>query len=47
MTVARELETRGVHPALVEGYGAARPVAANTDDGGRERNRRVEIWLTE
>jgi phosphate transport system substrate-binding protein len=42
--VASALETRGVHPALVEGYGAARPVAANSDDAGRERNRRVEIW---
>ncbi|MBL8627030.1 MAG: substrate-binding domain-containing protein [Myxococcales bacterium] len=43
--VARALATRGVHAAVVRGLGAARPVADNRDAAGRERNRRVEIWL--
>jgi phosphate transport system substrate-binding protein len=43
--VARELTMRGVRPAVVRGLGAARPVADNRDAAGRERNRRVEIWL--
>jgi len=43
--VARALATRGVRAAVVRGLGAARPVADNRDAAGRERNRRVEIWL--
>jgi phosphate transport system substrate-binding protein len=43
--VARELEQRGIHPALVEGFGDALPIAANTNNLERERNRRVEVWL--
>ena len=45
--VARALAVRGVRAAVVRGLGAARPVADNRDAAGRERNRRVEIWLTE
>ncbi len=43
--VAGALATRGVRAAIVRGLGAARPVADNRDAAGRERNRRVEIWL--
>lgn len=31
--------------AAVTGRGSVRPVAANGTDGGRENNRRVEVWL--
>jgi phosphate transport system substrate-binding protein len=44
-SVADELETRGVHAAVVDGFGAERPVATNDDEHGREKNRRVEAWL--
>ena len=30
---------------LVMGYGAAAPIACNETDGGRQLNRRVEVWL--
>jgi len=29
----------------VEGLGEALPVANNDNESGRERNRRVEVWL--
>ncbi len=45
-TVARELATYGVRPAVAHGYGPIAPVAANDTPAGRERNRRVEVWLT-
>jgi len=45
-TVSRELATYGVRPAVVYGFGPAAPVAANDSPAGRERNRRVEVWLT-
>jgi len=44
-TIARELEIRGIHPAIVEGFGAAMPVASNATEADRQRNRRVEVWL--
>ncbi len=43
--VAKELEARGVKAAVVSGFGSALPVANNTDEAGRQRNRRVELWL--
>lgn len=43
--VARELEIRGVKASLVSGFGSALPVATNADEAGRQRNRRVELWL--
>ena len=43
--IAAELEERGVHPTVVEGFGAAMPVASNADEAGRARNRRVEAWV--
>lgn len=46
-SVKQELETHGVRVARVEGFGAAMPVASNETDVGRDRNRRVEAWITE
>lgn len=43
--IARELATRGVRAHVVAGHGAALPVASNATQVGRERNRRVEVWL--
>lgn len=43
--VARDLATYGVRPMVVQGYGPAAPVASNDTPAGRERNRRVEVWL--
>jgi phosphate transport system substrate-binding protein len=43
--VAQEFMQRGLKPATVQGFGPDLPVASNDIDAGRERNRRVEIWL--
>lgn len=43
--IASELALRGVRPAAVEGFGAALPIASNSSEADRERNRRVEVWL--
>ncbi len=43
--VSQELATRGIHASVVEGFGAAMPIASNTNDRERERNRRVEVWM--
>jgi phosphate transport system substrate-binding protein len=39
------LEQRGVVPEVSDGFGSALPVAPNTTPEGRERNRRVEVWV--
>jgi outer membrane protein OmpA-like peptidoglycan-associated protein len=45
--VKAALITRGVDPSRIgtEGYGKAYPVAGNTDAGGRQLNRRVEVVI--
>ncbi|MEA5097861.1 MAG: phosphate ABC transporter substrate-binding/OmpA family protein, partial [Burkholderiaceae bacterium] len=43
--VAEELARRGVKLSHVSGYGSSLPVADNRTPEGRERNRRVEIWV--
>jgi PiT family inorganic phosphate transporter len=43
--IAERLEDYGVHPALVTGLGAQTPVASNDSPSGRDRNRRVEVWV--
>jgi phosphate transport system substrate-binding protein len=44
-SVARLLRASGVNPAQVMGLGGALPVASNSDDLGRNKNRRVEVWV--
>lgn len=43
--VAQQFEQRGVNPSAVVGLGSQLPVASNDTPDGREKNRRVEIWL--
>jgi len=43
--VANRLAERGVDPARSRGMGGAAPVAANDSQLGKQRNRRVEVWL--
>lgn len=45
--VAEAFAQRGLKPATVKGFGPDLPVGANDNEAGRERNRRVEIWLKE
>jgi len=45
--VKSALISRGIEPSRIgtEGYGKAYPVASNTDSGGRQLNRRVEVVI--
>lgn len=43
--VADELIMNGLTVAVTEGFGSEHPVADNATAEGRERNRRVEIWI--
>jgi len=43
--VADEFKARGIKVSEVLGFGAERPVASNATPEGREKNRRVEVWL--
>ncbi|MET1076616.1 MAG: phosphate ABC transporter substrate-binding/OmpA family protein [Pseudomonas sp.] len=45
MAVRRELAKGGVMPREVTGLGDELPVAANSADSGRMKNRRVEVWV--
>lgn len=45
MAVRRELAKQGVLLREIVGMGDELPVAANSEDHGRIRNRRVEVWL--
>jgi phosphate transport system substrate-binding protein len=40
-----ELVRRGLKPSVVRGFGSELPVASNETADGREKNRRVEIWI--
>lgn len=46
-TAAAELATYGVKAKVVYGFGATVPLAADDTEAGRERNRRVEVWITD
>jgi phosphate transport system substrate-binding protein len=43
--VSEALSRRGVTSVVAEGFGSALPVASNRTPDGREKNRRVEIWI--
>jgi phosphate transport system substrate-binding protein len=43
--VAQQFEQRGVKAATVVGFGSQLAVASNDTPEGRQKNRRVEIWL--
>jgi phosphate transport system substrate-binding protein len=43
--VAGQMERRGIKPSLVTGFGQELPVADNGTEEGRDKNRRVEVWL--
>jgi len=43
--VAQQFEQRGVKAATVVGFGSQPAVASNDTPEGRQKNRRVEIWL--
>ena len=43
--VEAQFAQRGVKPGVVRGFGPELPVAANDTEEGRDKNRRVEIWL--
>ncbi|MFC6337953.1 OmpA family protein [Pseudomonas sp. CCM 7891] len=45
MAVRRELVKHGVVLRDIRGFGDEMPVAANTADEGRIKNRRVEVWV--
>jgi phosphate transport system substrate-binding protein len=44
--VAAALQAAGVTPAQAASFGAELPVADNATQAGRERNRRVEAYLS-
>lgn len=43
--VAAEFKKRGVNPGTTSGFGSAMPVASNDTEDGKNKNRRVEIWV--
>lgn len=44
-TIADQLQMRGIKPSVVKGFGKVMPIASNDTEDGREKNRRVEVWL--
>ncbi len=43
--VSDELAARGVHATFADALGQEMPISSNATEAGRERNRRVEVWL--
>ena len=44
-SIAREFTVRGIEPAVATGFGAVLPVGSNNTEYGRDKNRRVEVWI--
>jgi phosphate transport system substrate-binding protein len=44
-TVSQQFHQRGISPAVVAGFGKELPVDSNETEEGKQKNRRVEIWL--
>jgi phosphate transport system substrate-binding protein len=44
-TIANELRMRGIQAPVVKGLGSQMPVASNESESGKQRNRRVEVWV--
>lgn len=44
-TVSQLLESYGISPQKIIGFGASAPIATNDSDYGRYKNRRVEAWV--
>jgi phosphate transport system substrate-binding protein len=45
-SVAKSLKPRGIIPGQITGFGAENPIASNDTLAGRQKNRRVEVWVT-
>ena len=43
--VGDEMRQEGINPVLITGFGQDLPVADNSTLEGKEKNRRVEVWL--
>ncbi len=43
--VAKLLRELSVDPAIVKGFGRVAPVSCNSTPDGRQKNRRVEVWI--
>jgi phosphate transport system substrate-binding protein len=44
-TIAGQLQARGLAVGAVLGFGERMKIASDASEAGRERNRRVEVWL--
>lgn len=44
-TVVNQFRSQGVERLSAEGRGQLQPIAANTDEAGRQQNRRVEVFV--
>lgn len=44
-TVANALQSRGISPGVITGFGSDNPVASNATLDGQQKNRRVEVWV--
>jgi phosphate transport system substrate-binding protein len=44
-SVGSEFEQRGLRSGVITGFCSDLPVASNDTPDGREKNRRVEIWV--